>query len=101
MYAPNSGTYEGLLFYQDPSDTNAMTLSGNSGTFYQGAIYAPSATLNFGGNANFNNNAMYTVIVVDQLQLAGNPDVNLKSNFSGLASGGPLTNSLSVAVLVE
>jgi len=44
---------------------------------------------------------MYTVIVVDQLQLAGNPDVNLKSNFSGLASGGPLTNSLSVAVLVE
>jgi hypothetical protein len=102
MYAPNSGTYEGLLFYQDPSDTQAASLSGDSTSFYQGAIYMPTAQLTFGGNANFNNGAGYTVIVVDELQLSGNPDVNLKSNYSGLANGGgPLVGAISSSTLVE
>jgi Flp pilus assembly protein TadG len=102
LAAPNSGTYEGLLFYQDPSDTAAATLSGNSTSLYQGAIYMPTADLTFGGNTNFNNGAAYTVIVVDQLNFAGNPDVNLKSNFSGLANGGgPLAGVTEWAQLVE
>jgi hypothetical protein len=102
MYAPNNGTYEGMLFWQDASDSQDMTLSGNSGSFYQGLIYAPSAHLIFGGNTNFNNDAQYTVIVVNDLEFHGNPDVNLKSNYSGLANGGgPLTGALSSAILVE
>jgi hypothetical protein len=102
MYAPNSGSYEGLLFWQDASDTNDMTLSGNSASFYQGLIYGPSMHLIFGGNAGFNNDAQYTVIVVNDLEFHGNPDVNLKSNYSGLANGGgPLTGTLSSATLVE
>jgi len=102
MYAPNSGQYEGLLFWQDTNDSNQMYLSGTGTSFYQGAIYAPSAQLKFGGNAGFNNDAMYTVIVVNDLLLQGTPDVNLKSNYSGLANGGgPLTGSLASATLVE
>src|SRR5579862_8146498 len=102
MYAPNSGPYEGLLFWQDASDSQQMSLSGNSASFYQGLIYAPTAQLNFGGNAGFNNDAMYTVIVTNELLFNGNPDVNLKSNYSGLANGGgPLTGSLASATLVE
>jgi len=102
LAAPNSGTYEGLLFYQDPNDTTGATLSGNSASLYQGAIYMPTADLTFGGNANFNNGAAYTVIVVDQLSFAGNPDVNLKSNLSGLANGGgPLAGVTKWATLVE
>lgn len=102
MYAPNSGTYEGLLFYEDPNDTQAASLSGDSSSFYQGAIYMPSAQLTFGGNASFNNGADYTIIVVDELQLSGNPDVNLKSNYSGLSNGGgPLVGAITSATLVE
>lgn len=102
MYAPNSGTYEGLLFWQDASDTQQVYFSGTGQSFYQGAIYAPSAQLKFGGTAGFNNNAMYTVIVVNELLLQGTPDVNLKSDYSGLANGGgPLTGSLANATLVE
>jgi hypothetical protein len=102
MYAPNSGTYEGLLFYQDPSDTNPATLNGTSDSLYQGAIYMPTADLNFGGNTNFNNGAAYTVIVVNQLDFSGNPYVNLNSNFSGLAGGGgPLAGVTKWATLVE
>jgi len=102
LAAPNSGTYEGLLFYQDPSDTTAATLSGTSNSLYQGAIYMPTADLTFGGNTNFNNGAAYTVSVVDQLSFAGNPDVNLKSNLTGLANGGgPLAGTVKWATLVE
>ena len=104
LTAPNSGTYEGLLFYQDPSDVTTMTLSGDGTSLYQGAIYMAntSATLNFGGNTNFNSGAAYTVIDVGQLQLAGNPDVNINSDYSGLSNnGGPLAGAISTATLVE
>lgn len=104
LVAPNSGTYEGLLFYQDPNDSTDMTLYGNGNSFYQGAIYIPNqtTTLYFGGNANFNSLAQYTMIVTGQLQLAGNPDVNINADYSGLADGGgPLTHMISSATLVE
>ncbi|HEV2388217.1 MAG TPA: pilus assembly protein TadG-related protein [Candidatus Acidoferrales bacterium] len=104
LTAPNSGPYEGFLFYQDPADSATMTLSGNSVSFYQGAIYMPNtdATLNFGGNTNFNGQAAYTLIDVGDLLLNGNPDVSLKANYSGLANGGgPLAGAISAATLVE
>jgi hypothetical protein len=104
LTAPNSGPYEGLLFYQDPSDTATMSLSGNSTSFYQGAIYmaSPDAVLNFGGDGNFNQEAAYTVIDVGDLQLNGNPDVNINANYSSLSNGGgPLAGAISRATLVE
>lgn len=106
--APNSGTYEGVLFYQDPSDTASASLSGTNTTVYQGALYFPTAQLSFGGNnsstgtANFNGGAAYTLIVADWLIFAGNPTIVLNSNYSGLAgNGGPLNGVLYSARLVE
>jgi hypothetical protein len=102
MYAPNSGTYEGLLVYQDAIDTNQGTINGNNGSLWQGAIYMPSADLDFSGTASFNNGAAYTVIVVDQLLISGGAYVNLNSNYSGLANnGGPLSGVTQWATLVE
>lgn len=102
MYAPNSGTYEGLLFYQDPADTNAATINGTNNSLFQGAIYMPSADLTFGGNSSFNNGAAYTVIVTEQFDVSGNTTVNLASNLSGLANGGgPLAGLTKWAHLVE
>lgn len=106
LTAPNSGPYEGLLFYQDPSDTATASLSGNDTTFYQGALYFPSAQLIFGGNntttGTFNGGASYTLIVSDWLKLAGNPTIVLNSDYSGLAgNGGPLAGVITSARLVE
>jgi hypothetical protein len=106
LTAPNSGTYEGILFYQDPNDTNAASLSGNNTTFYQGALYFPSANLIFGGNNSttgvFNGGAAYTLIVSDWLTLSGNPTIDLSSDYSGLSgNGGPLAGAISSARLVE
>jgi Putative Flp pilus-assembly TadE/G-like len=100
MYAPHSGTYEGLLFYQDPLDTQQMTINGTSNSFFEGAIYAPKADVDFSGTADFNGGANYTVIVADQFLVSGGAYVNLKADFSGLSSG-PLTGALKYAVLVE
>lgn len=106
LTAPTTGTYEGLLFYQDPSDTAAASLSGNNNTFYQGALYFPDAPLAFGGNnsttGTFNSTASYTLIVADYLTFAGNPTIVLNSDFSGLGgNGGPLAGAITSARLVE
>ena len=102
MYAPNSGPYEGLLVYQDAVDTHQATINGNDGSLWQGAIYMPSADLDFSGTSSFNNGAAYTVIVVDQLLISGGAYVNLNSNYSGLANnGGPLSGVTQWATLVE
>jgi hypothetical protein len=101
MYAPNSGTYEGLLFYQSPSNNDA-TFNGTGASFFQGALYAPDAKIRMGGNAGFNSGALYTVIVSDQYEVFGGPIVNLASNYSGLTNGGgPLKGLTQWAVLVE
>jgi Putative Flp pilus-assembly TadE/G-like len=100
MYAPSSGTYEGLLFYQDPLDTQQLTINGGSNSFFNGAVYAPKADVDFSGTADFNSGAKYTVIVADQFLVSGGAYVNLASDFSGLTSG-PLTGALQWAILVE
>jgi hypothetical protein len=101
MYAPNTGTYEALLFYQVPSG-QVSTFNGTGLSFYQGAIYAPTAKVRMGGNAGFNSTAAYTVIVSEEYEVFGGPVVNLASNYSGLANGGgPLKGLTQWAVLVE
>jgi len=100
MYAPNDGIYGGLLFYQDPLDTQQLTINGTSNSFFNGAIYAASADVDFSGTADFNSGAKYTVVIADQFLVSGGAYVNLASDFSGL-TGGPLTGALKWAILVE
>ena len=104
LSAPNSGTYAGILFYQDPSDCQAGTLNGTSSSAYQGALYFPgnpnggcNVQLNFGGTMT-NTSSAYTVIVTDDLKIFGTSDVTINSDFSSLPGGTFRANN---AVLVE
>lgn len=106
LAAPDTGPYEGLLFYQDPADTAAATLRGNNSTAYQGALYFPTAQLTFGGDdsttGTFNGGAAFTLIVSSWLTLDGNSTIVLNSDFSGLSgTGGPLAGAITSARLVE
>jgi len=104
LSAPTSGSYTGILFYQDPSDCSAATLNGTNTSFYQGALYFPgdpnagcNVQLNFGGTLT-NTSAAYTVIVTDDLKFFGTSNVTINSNYSSLPGGVfPAKN----AVLVE
>jgi hypothetical protein len=87
LSAPNSGTYAGILFYQDPTDAAGPSLGGDSSSFYQGALYFPSVQLTFFGNGSFNGGAAYTIVDAAAIALSGHPTVTLNSNYSGLPGG--------------
>src|SRR6185503_3132745 len=65
--APSSGTYAGIMIYQDrraQDGTNASqqsTLNGNSDSHLQGAFYFPSQQVTFNGTAGMTTNCMQLV----------------------------------------
>jgi hypothetical protein len=82
LVAPSSGTYAGLLMWQDSTDTNTNgpQLGGNDGSNYQGMLYFPNDQLTFFGNACSGcGTPGYDVgyIVAGSIALSGNPTVNL------------------------
>jgi hypothetical protein len=96
--APTSGPYQGMLFYQDPADTNPPSLGGDNNSTFNGILYFPSVQLTF-----FGNNVTYAtgIVVADAIALSGNPTVNLQGA-AGLPGGGlPPSFTIGTAFLVE
>jgi hypothetical protein len=94
LTAPNSGQYAGILFYQDPNDTNGPSIGGDASSFFDGVLYFPTAEVTFYGNSSIGDVA---VVIADALALSGHPTVNLQG-LAGLPKG---VNILTNAVLVE
>jgi Putative Flp pilus-assembly TadE/G-like len=94
LSAPTTGADAAILFYQDPGNTSAATITGTQNSKFEGAFYFPSAALTIGATGN---NAAYTIAVAKSLQLGGASALNFPSNFSSLPNGSPIKN----AVLVE
>ena len=92
LSAPTSGNYAGLVMYQDrnaPSGT-PNTLTGTAGLTLNGAMYAPSNGIKFGGNggvANFNGTPC-TKIIADTITFQGNPQLGNNCSSAGAASIG-------------
>jgi Flp pilus assembly protein TadG len=72
MTAPDSGTYSGILFYQDrrAASDNDIKINGNSSSVFRGAFYFPKADLTFNGNAGMQTNCMQ--IVAKDVTFTGN-----------------------------
>ena len=87
LSAPTSGAYNGILFYQKPSDTNALTINGSSNSNLQGIFYAPGANLivNGSGSTNF-----YTAFVVGSLTFNGTGTLK---DYASINAGSPLTTA--------
>ena len=66
--APTSGTYNGILFFEDPADNNAMNVSGSSGSNIQGIFYMPAATLTMSGSSG---STISADLVVSALSMSG------------------------------
>ena len=56
LTAPTSGTYQGVLIYQDRRalDSGTNTVNGNASSKLQGAVYMPSQAVSFSGNSGMN-----------------------------------------------
>jgi hypothetical protein len=85
--APTSGPYDGILFYEDPSDTNSMKITGSGSSDLEGIFYAPSATLTLTGSAG---STFYADLVVSALSVTGSGSM---ANYSQKNASEPLTSS--------
>jgi Flp pilus assembly protein TadG len=90
LSAPTTEPYEGILFYQNPGNTSQATISGGSGTVYQGALYFPTALLTYSGGSS---TSAYTIIVADTVALSGGSSITLNNDVSSLANGSPIKSS--------
>lgn len=87
LTAPNSGTYAGILFFEDRNaPANSDTYGGGSNAVYQGTIYAKNAAVTLYGNSAVN--TAYTILVADTISLVGTSAFN--NNYSLLPSGSPI-----------
>ena len=76
MTSPDSGTYSGILFYQDrraAADNNIM-INGNSDSTFRGAFYFPKADLTFNGTAGMHTECMQ--IVAKDVSFTGNSSIS-------------------------
>jgi Flp pilus assembly protein TadG len=83
LTAPTSGTYAGIVVFQDPSDTQALSIQGGSNTSFNGAIYAPSSNVTLG---NGSSNAISADLVAKTLTMNGGGTLSstASSNFGAL-----------------
>ncbi len=95
LSAPNSGPYEGVLFYHDPNvDPNIqLVMQGGADMELEGIIYAKNNHARFAGGSDGIDG--WVVIAVDTLEFTGN------SNISGAASPSDLPLALIRPTLVE
>ena len=89
LSAPNDPTnpYNGILFYQDPNDTNSMKIAGSGGSVIQGIFYAPSASLSMSGAVG---SVFYANMVVNTLSISGSNNIQ---NYSKVNPNTPLTTA--------
>jgi Putative Flp pilus-assembly TadE/G-like len=85
LSAPTSGAYNGLLFYQDPTDTAADSFVGGSAGGINGIFYLPSADLTL---ANGTATTFNVDLVVGSLTMSGNATL---SPYAPLTGSSPLS----------
>lgn len=72
LIAPTSGTYNGVLFFQDRSITSNSSsansnIAGGSGTAVEGTLYFPTTGLTYSGNSA---DSAYTILVADTVTIS-------------------------------
>lgn len=72
LTAPSTGTYAGILMYQDRRATNSLTniINGNSTSVLQGALYFPRQELQMNGTSGMNTRCLQ--IVARRIDWRGN-----------------------------
>jgi Flp pilus assembly protein TadG len=76
---PSSGTYKGVSYFQDPSSTAYVQLTGSSGWNLQGTLYGYSAQFKLSGLSSTSSTSYSAQIIANSLYLSGNAAINLNS----------------------
>ena len=89
LSAPTSGTYSGILFFQDPGNTYPANFTANllTGSKMEGAYYLPTASITYAVGAV---SSAYNVIVAKDVNFAVAVATNFGSDYSALTLGSPI-----------
>jgi hypothetical protein len=87
LTAPTSGSWQGILFYQDRADTTDSTLVGGTGQLMNGVLYFPNNHLTYTGGSSVD--ATQTTIVSKTLSMVGNSFISAAATtqFTGVSGG--------------
>ncbi|HZP23171.1 MAG TPA: hypothetical protein VFB04_06980, partial [Terriglobales bacterium] len=78
LSAPTSGTYAGVLFFQDRAyqstkNVDASNINGTAGATFTGAVYFPGTDLTYSGNPSVD---VSSLIIAYQITINGNTSIN-------------------------
>jgi Flp pilus assembly protein TadG len=93
LTAPSSGAYNGILIFQDPLDTQPMTVGGGANLSFNGGIYAPSSDVTV-GNGGWG-------VVIDADLIANTLTMTGGATLNSTPSAGMGTMSTTVSKVVE
>jgi hypothetical protein len=88
----SSGPYEGIVLFQDRSDSNGDTLTGNGNLNITGTIYTPNASITAVGNGT--TDVFGSQIISNSLTTKGNGTVN--DDFDSNPTSIPPTRNLGL-----
>lgn len=76
LKSSTNAPYAGVLLFQPAGNGNTATINGSGGSYLQGALYFPNATLTMNGAANNTINSQYLLLVAKTLNLHTNVTTN-------------------------
>jgi hypothetical protein len=92
LEAPTSGDYNGVLFYQDRSDSSAISVTGSGSDTIDGIVYAADAPLTLTGSGSVNIAADF---IADSMSLTGSGTIN-DAGYSSVNSSSVLSRTTMV-----
>ena len=87
LSAPTTGAYKGVLFYQDPGDSQTMSITSDSTWSLNGIFYLPSADLSI--HAGLSNSLFNVVLDAESVSFTGNAPFIL-TPYAALESPSPV-----------
>jgi hypothetical protein len=95
LTAPSSGSYSGVLFFQDRYANAGFTntLTGGSNSTILGAIYTPTQTVRVSGGSSAAQGPAFMPIVADKVEVTGSISASAVSSTMPLPFPLPMTES--------
>lgn len=95
LTAPGSGSYAGVLIFQDRSNSNSITMNGSNSATLNGAIYAPDAQILMNGSNS--SSSTCDILLAASYVMNGSNTITLNNSCPSLVGGSPI----KTAALVE
>lgn len=83
LSAPTSGTYSGVLFFSDRSNTSYVKFNGTASSSLTGVIYFPNQQLEY--NGNFSGSGGCTQVIAKTVYWTGNANIAQDCSAKGMA----------------